>query len=67
MFFSPSALSCLLREHGFKIERVEFDPMGQGLWRRLTYVERLAGRVDNVVGGLLHTQYHVVVHARKVE
>ena len=66
MFFSPSALSRLLREHGFKIERVDFDPMGQGLWRRLTRAERLAGLVDNVVGGLLHRKYHMMVHARKV-
>lgn len=65
-FFDAASLARLLGDHGFVVERVSYDPMGQALWRPTTGAEKLAGWVDRVLGGLRGSQYHMMVYARKV-
>ncbi|MEE8391592.1 MAG: hypothetical protein V3S14_12460, partial [Anaerolineae bacterium] len=65
-FFNQNSLIYFLNKNNFEFLCSDFDAMGQALWRPVTWIERLAGAIDNV-GSVFSGKYHMVVFARSGE
>lgn len=65
IFFSTESLERLLNKYDMEVVGRYSETVDQGLWRKVSKAEQVAGMVDKVVGGALNRQYRILFFARK--